>query len=84
MKPNIHPHYRTVVFHDTSANEFFKVGSTTHYVARNSATRIARSLNERGGCTLSAKAIPALRPYRAARKDVNGSSPAFVTAGRRR
>ena len=28
MKPNIHPHYRTVVFHDTSANEFFKVGST--------------------------------------------------------
>ena len=28
MKPNIHPHYRTVVFHDTSANEYFKVGST--------------------------------------------------------
>lgn len=28
MKPNIHPFYRTVVFHDTSANEFFKVGST--------------------------------------------------------
>jgi len=28
MKPDIHPHYRTVVFHDTSANEFFKVGST--------------------------------------------------------
>ena len=28
MKTNIHPHYRTVVFHDTSANEYFKVGST--------------------------------------------------------
>ena len=28
MKPDIHPFYRTVVFHDTSANEFFKVGST--------------------------------------------------------
>ncbi|GGD08599.1 type B 50S ribosomal protein L31 [Franconibacter sp. IITDAS19] len=28
MKENIHPHYRTVVFHDTSANEYFKVGST--------------------------------------------------------
>ena len=29
MKPDIHPHYRTVVFHDTSVNEFFKVGSTS-------------------------------------------------------
>ena len=28
MKADIHPHYRTVVFHDTSANEYFKVGST--------------------------------------------------------
>lgn len=28
MKPNIHPTYRTVVFHDTTANEYFKVGST--------------------------------------------------------
>jgi large subunit ribosomal protein L31 len=28
MKPDIHPHYRTVVFHDTSANEYFKIGST--------------------------------------------------------
>jgi large subunit ribosomal protein L31 len=28
MKTNIHPHYCTVVFHDTSANEYFKVGST--------------------------------------------------------
>lgn len=28
MRPDIHPHYRTVVFHDTSANEYFKVGST--------------------------------------------------------
>ncbi|MBA8032637.1 50S ribosomal protein L31 [Citrobacter freundii] len=27
MKPDIHPFYRTVVFHDTSANEYFKVGS---------------------------------------------------------
>ncbi|EPD6203161.1 type B 50S ribosomal protein L31, partial [Enterobacter hormaechei] len=26
MKPNIHPTYRTVVFHDTTANEYFKVG----------------------------------------------------------
>ncbi|MBE2403962.1 50S ribosomal protein L31, partial [Klebsiella pneumoniae] len=25
MKPNIHPTYRTVVFHDTTANEYFKV-----------------------------------------------------------
>lgn len=29
MKPNIHPLYRPVVFHDTSANEYFKVGSTS-------------------------------------------------------
>ena len=28
MKPDIHPAYRTVVFHDTSANEYLKVGST--------------------------------------------------------
>lgn len=28
MKPDIHPHYRTVVFHDTSVDEYFKVGST--------------------------------------------------------
>ncbi|EHM48281.1 MAG: type B 50S ribosomal protein L31 [Yokenella regensburgei] len=28
MKADIHPYYRTVVFHDTSANEYFKVGST--------------------------------------------------------
>lgn len=28
MKPDIHPAYRTVVFHDTSANEYFKIGST--------------------------------------------------------
>lgn len=28
MKSTIHPHYRTVVFHDTTANEYFKVGST--------------------------------------------------------
>ncbi|WP_426445497.1 type B 50S ribosomal protein L31 [Siccibacter colletis] len=28
MKNGIHPLYRTVVFHDTSANEYFKIGST--------------------------------------------------------
>ena len=28
MKAHIHPPYRTVVFHDTSVNEYFKVGST--------------------------------------------------------
>ncbi|EEC9879580.1 50S ribosomal protein L31, partial [Escherichia coli] len=24
MKPNIHPEYRTVVFHDTSIDEYFR------------------------------------------------------------
>ncbi|MBW7983797.1 type B 50S ribosomal protein L31 [Enterobacillus tribolii] len=28
MKPRIHPDYRTVVFHDTTADEFYKIGST--------------------------------------------------------
>lgn len=28
MKTGIHPDYRTVVFHDVSANAYFKVGST--------------------------------------------------------
>lgn len=28
MKPNIHPSYRTVVFHDTSVDQYFKIGST--------------------------------------------------------
>ena len=28
MRENIHPAYRTVVFHDTSADEYFRVGST--------------------------------------------------------
>lgn len=28
MKPDIHPPYRTVVFHDTSVNQYFKIGST--------------------------------------------------------
>jgi len=28
MQHGIHPDYRTVVFHDTSVNEYFKVGST--------------------------------------------------------
>ncbi|OEC37694.1 50S ribosomal protein L31 [Pseudomonas sp. 1D4] len=28
MKPGIHPDYRPVLFHDTSANAFFLIGST--------------------------------------------------------
>lgn len=28
MKENIHPQYRTVIFHDTSVDAYFKVGST--------------------------------------------------------
>ncbi|MCE0488900.1 type B 50S ribosomal protein L31 [Pantoea sp. Mb-10] len=28
MKPDIHPHYRPVVFHDTAADAYFKIGST--------------------------------------------------------
>lgn len=28
MKADIHPEYHTVVFHDLSANAYFKVGST--------------------------------------------------------
>lgn len=28
MKANIHPDYRPVLFHDTSANVFFLIGST--------------------------------------------------------
>ena len=28
MKAAIHPHYRNVVFHDTTADEYFTVGST--------------------------------------------------------
>lgn len=28
MKPNIHPEYRPVLFHDVSVNSFFLVGST--------------------------------------------------------
>ncbi|WP_391528238.1 type B 50S ribosomal protein L31 [Photorhabdus akhurstii] len=28
MKPDIHPNYRVVVFHDTSANAYFTIGST--------------------------------------------------------
>lgn len=28
MKKGIHPTYRTVVFHDTTADAYFKVGST--------------------------------------------------------
>lgn len=30
MKKNIHPTYRSVVFHDTVANQYYKVGSTIH------------------------------------------------------
>ncbi|WED22470.1 type B 50S ribosomal protein L31 [Vibrio sp. JC009] len=28
MKSNIHPDYRTVVFHDTSVDKYFLIGST--------------------------------------------------------
>ncbi|MEP0354884.1 MAG: type B 50S ribosomal protein L31 [Paraglaciecola sp.] len=28
MKPNIHPNYQTVAFHDTAADKIFLVGST--------------------------------------------------------
>ncbi|WP_341521072.1 type B 50S ribosomal protein L31 [Pseudomonas sp. G.S.17] len=28
MKPDIHPTYRTVLFHDTAADVFFLIGST--------------------------------------------------------
>jgi large subunit ribosomal protein L31 len=28
MKPNIHPDYQTVAFHDTAADSYFLVGST--------------------------------------------------------
>lgn len=28
MRPNIHPKYREVLFHDTNANAFFVIGST--------------------------------------------------------
>ncbi len=30
MRPNIHPEYRKVLFHDTNANVFFLIGSTVH------------------------------------------------------
>ena len=35
MKPNIHPEYRTVVFHDTSVDEYFKIGKIMEYSERN-------------------------------------------------
>ena len=97
MKAHIHPLYRTVVFHDTSANEYFKVGSTIRtdrvieldgetfpYVALNSATRIASWLNAKGGCTLSVRATPASKRCRGAKNAVNGNSPASGAVGRRR
>ncbi|WP_172666101.1 50S ribosomal protein L31, partial [Pseudomonas syringae] len=28
MKPDIHPQYRTVLFHDTAADAYFLIGST--------------------------------------------------------
>ncbi|WP_372403931.1 type B 50S ribosomal protein L31 [Acinetobacter piscicola] len=28
MRPNIHPKYRQVLFHDTNANAYFVIGST--------------------------------------------------------
>ena len=30
MKPNIHPRYQKVAFHDTSADQYFVIGSTIH------------------------------------------------------
>ncbi len=33
MKPGIHPDYRPVVFHDTSVDEYFVVGSTLKPIA---------------------------------------------------
>ncbi len=28
MRPDIHPEYREVLFHDTNANAYFVIGST--------------------------------------------------------
>ncbi|WP_276972612.1 type B 50S ribosomal protein L31 [Tatumella ptyseos] len=28
MKPDIHPYYRPVLFHDTTSDEYFRTGST--------------------------------------------------------
>ena len=28
MRPNIHPNYRTVAFHDTRVDQYFLIGST--------------------------------------------------------
>lgn len=41
-------------------------------------------VKRKGRLYVICKVILALRPSRGARRDVNGSSPAFVTAGRRR
>lgn len=30
MKPNIHPNYRTVIFHDTSIDQYFFINTTLH------------------------------------------------------
>ncbi|AUX86078.1 type B 50S ribosomal protein L31 [Acinetobacter sp. ACNIH2] len=30
MRPNIHPEYREVLFHDTNADAYFIIGSTMH------------------------------------------------------
>lgn len=30
MRPNIHPQYQQVLFHDTNANVYFVIGSTLH------------------------------------------------------
>lgn len=38
MKPNIHPEYRTVVFHDTSVDEYFKIGSTMQIIFNDSSS----------------------------------------------
>ncbi len=34
MRPNIHPEYREVLFHDTNANAYFVIGSTLHSTQR--------------------------------------------------
>ena len=34
MRPNIHPEYREVLFHDTNANAYFVIGSKLHSTQR--------------------------------------------------
>ncbi|WP_373886587.1 50S ribosomal protein L31 [Salmonella enterica] len=49
MKPDIHPVYRTVVFHDTSANEYVKVGSTIKTEREIELDCVFRSIRSRIG-----------------------------------